>query len=277
MIILGIETSTPSGGAAILDDDRILACMIRWGGRSHSQRVLAGIKSMLDDLGLQPEQLGGLAVSIGPGSFTGVRVGLAAAKALSYAAEIPLAGVSTLEAFAWRALGPDSQGRLDAAAPLIIPALDARRGEAYWSLFDPLEREADGSMKRLAPDTMTRSERLAETIAAALASIELNANATQATSQDGGPPASVRPAPASARPVIVCGEGALKARAELESRLGERLRIPPPARQVPGPEEVAWLGMRKIKAGHRDDPRTLMPIYLREPDVQFPRRLAAKI
>jgi tRNA threonylcarbamoyladenosine biosynthesis protein TsaB len=262
MIILGIETATPSGGVALMDEHHLLGSVLRYGGRSHSQRIMAGLDSLLHDLGLTTAKLSGVAVSVGPGSFTGVRVGLAAAKALAYAAEIPLVGVSTLEAFAYRALGADCGGGVSDSPPLLCPILDARRGEVYWTLYDPspgagaavardMEPKATPSgsgLARLVPESSTRADTIARALAEAL------------------PPG---------KDVLLFGEGAIRAQGELTRVLGSRARFAPPPRMVPGPEEVAWLGWRRLRAGERDDPMTLMPVYLRAPDVQFPRRMAA--
>jgi len=256
--ILGIETSTPNGGMALIDEERCLGSFARWGGRLHSQRVMTGLRDLLADLHLSPKDLTAVAVSVGPGSFTGVRVGLAAAKALAYGAGLPIIGIPTLEAFALRALGIDDRGAWHPGAT-VCPILDARRGEVYWAAFElmsggglisrsmPPDPSPDiPAFRQLAPDAMTKAARVGQALAAL------------------DPPD---------REFLVCGEGALHARAALREALGERVRFVPPHRMMAGPEEVAWLGLRRFRAGRIDDPMTLMPVYLREPDVQFPRTL----
>lgn len=279
MIILGIETATPSGGVALMDEQRLLGSVLRHGGRSHSQRIMAGLDSLLRDLGLTTAKLAGVAVSVGPGSFTGVRVGLAAAKALAYAAEIPLVGVSTLEAFAYRALGADCGGVVSDPPPLLCPILDARRGEVYWTLYDPTPN-ADAKAKAKAKE-QTESKREAEGVAEGVAAEKSEMAAwgprlARLLPESSGRAEKIAQALAAALPpgkdVLLFGEGAIRARGELTRVLGSRARFAPPPRMVPGPEEVAWLGWRRLRAGERDDPMTLMPVYLRAPDVQFPRR-----
>jgi len=262
---VGIETSTPSGGVAILGpdalvtEDHLLGTMMHWGGRAHSQRIVAGLQNLLEGLGISPQDVGAVAVSIGPGSFTGVRVGLAAAKAFAWALGIPLIGVPALEAFALRAFGFDDEGRAPAPDLAVCPVLDARRGEVYWAAFAPDCSAAPDcpsapaapsaaiagipEFARLTPDSMTRADRLAETLDAAL------------------------PPP---RPLLFCGEGALRLREDLRQRLGPRARFTPPHRAVAGPEEVAWLGLMRLRAGLIDDPLPLAPVYLRQPDMKKP-------
>ena len=125
-MILGIDTATFCGGVALLADDRLIGSRTLNSSATHSARLLHAIKSLLAEAQLRVEDLTGLAVSIGPGSFTGVRIGLAAAKGLAVARGIPLVGISTLEALAVRA-GRDPR--------LICPVVDARRNEVFAAAY----------------------------------------------------------------------------------------------------------------------------------------------
>jgi len=136
-LTLGIETATSCGGVALLADDRLLGSRTINSPATHSGRLLAAIRRLLEETGLALDQLTGLAVSIGPGSFTGVRIGLSAAKGLAVSLGLPLAGVSTLAALAVRA-GHDPR--------LLCTVLDARRNEIFgaawrWPGKTPLPRE----------------------------------------------------------------------------------------------------------------------------------------
>jgi len=117
--------------------------------RSHTVSLPRLVERTLADAGLQVGDVQGLAVSIGPGSFTGLRIGLAFAKGLAYAGRVPLAAVSTLEALAWAADAPPGVR--------ICAALDARKQEVYAALF---EATCDGP-RRLGADVALRPAALA--------------------------------------------------------------------------------------------------------------------
>jgi tRNA threonylcarbamoyladenosine biosynthesis protein TsaB len=126
MKLLAVESATLSGGAAILDGDRLLGEITLNIAITHSERLLAAVDRLLSDCGLAPADLEGLAVSVGPGSFTGLRVGLATVKGLAMALDLPIAPVPTLDALA---------ARLPFADAPVCPILDARKNEVYLSLY----------------------------------------------------------------------------------------------------------------------------------------------
>jgi tRNA threonylcarbamoyladenosine biosynthesis protein TsaB len=140
MLVLGIETSTTQGGVAIIGEDRVLCETVLNVEVTHSERLLPAVDRALDEARITLDGLGGIAVSIGPGSFTGLRIGLSTAKGLAYATGLPLVGVPTLEAMAWT---------LPAARWQVCPVLDARKQEVYAALF---RHEPEG-LRRMTEDT----------------------------------------------------------------------------------------------------------------------------
>lgn len=126
MKILAIDTSTMLGGAAIMDGDALVAESRINVKVTHSERLMSEINHILGCSGLKINDIDVFAVAIGPGSFTGIRVGLSAVKGLAYATGKKLVSVPTLEAFAWN-------------APLskypVCPLLDARKKEVYAGIF----------------------------------------------------------------------------------------------------------------------------------------------
>lgn len=126
MLILGIETATTTGSVALLSEAGVIAQYSLNIEVKHSERLMATIDRVLSDARLTLADVGGIAVSIGPGSFTGLRVGLATAKGLAFAAGKPLAAVPTLRALAWN---------LPFAASPICPLLDAKKKEVYAALY----------------------------------------------------------------------------------------------------------------------------------------------
>jgi tRNA threonylcarbamoyladenosine biosynthesis protein TsaB len=153
MILLAIETSTPDGGAALWRDGAILASVENDGAATHSERLMPAIQTILRQGRLELGDVDAIAVSIGPGSFTGLRIGLAVAKGLAAAAEKPVIAVPTLEALAWRFAEP---GKLTA------PMLDARRSEIYSAIFS--RKEIGGDLERVTPDLAESPEEFAERI-----------------------------------------------------------------------------------------------------------------
>lgn len=126
MKILGIDTSTPIGSVALIDNDNIVAEHTLNIVQAHSSRLMPAIDTVLKWGEITPHDLDGCAVGIGPGSFTGIRIGVATVKSLCYAVDKPIVGVSTLEAVAYNLRWTDG---------LVCPILDARRSEIYGAIL----------------------------------------------------------------------------------------------------------------------------------------------
>ena len=126
MLILGFETSTGVCSVALADSERILAEYTLESGVFHSERLLPMAERILSDAQVGLSELDGVAVSSGPGSFTGLRIGMSTAKGLCMALKLPLLAVPTLQGLAWSAL---SDGMVVSAM------LDARRGEVYAGAY----------------------------------------------------------------------------------------------------------------------------------------------
>ena len=126
MLILAFETTAKAGSVALLEDNRLLAESYQNTGLTHSQTLMVMAEDMLKAAGKSMADVTAVAVAEGPGSFTGVRIGVAAAKGLAWGAELPCYGVSTLESMALTLGG--YQG-------YICPVMDARRSQVYNALF----------------------------------------------------------------------------------------------------------------------------------------------
>jgi tRNA threonylcarbamoyladenosine biosynthesis protein TsaB len=151
VIVLGIETSSVHGGVALVGTEGLIAEQVLNLEVTYSERLLPAIDRVLADVGLTAAELGGLAVAIGPGSFTGLRIGLSTAKGLAAASGVPLVGVPTLPALAWS---------LPFCRYPICPILDARKGEVYCALF----RWEQASLVQVLEDVAVRPRLLAESI-----------------------------------------------------------------------------------------------------------------
>ena len=126
MLLLAFETSAKAASAALFDGQKLLAEHYHNSGLTHSQTLMVMAEDLLKQCGLTPAQVEGVAVAAGPGSFTGIRIGMAAAKGFAWGRQIPLWGVSTLEAMA-RGLGIHEG--------IVCPVMDARRSQVYNGLF----------------------------------------------------------------------------------------------------------------------------------------------
>ena len=125
--ILNIETSTKNCSVSIAKEGKTLVCKeIAEEGYSHAERLHVFIEESIKEVGITYKDLVAIAVSQGPGSYTGLRIGVSAAKGLCYALGIPLIAVDTLQALA-------AQAKVDSG--LIVPMLDARRMEVYSEIF----------------------------------------------------------------------------------------------------------------------------------------------
>ena len=139
-MLLAFETSAKAAGVALMDGNILLGESYQNTGLTHSQTLLSMAENLITTCGKTPEDITAVAVAAGPGSFTGIRIGVAAAKGFAWGKELPCYGVSTLEAMA-RGLGIYNG--------LVLCAMDARRDQTYTALF----RFTAGEMTRLMEDS----------------------------------------------------------------------------------------------------------------------------
>lgn len=149
MKILALETSAKAVSAAVVENGTVLATVYQNMGLTHSVTLMPMVDSMLQNAGLTAQDMGLIAVAAGPGSFTGLRIGVSAAKGLAWALSLPCCAVSTLEAMAENARAFEGT---------VICAMDARRQQIYNAVFDC----ADGVLTRRCEDRAVALEVLAE-------------------------------------------------------------------------------------------------------------------
>ena len=152
MKILALETSAKAVSAAVSENGKILCSGYQDTGLTHSRTLMPIVEHILKNTGLTVAEMDAIAVAAGPGSFTGIRIGVAAAKGLAFAADKPAVGVSTLAAMARNVAFCDG---------LVICAMDARRQQVYNALFEA----KDGQLTRLTPDRAISLEELAAELA----------------------------------------------------------------------------------------------------------------
>ncbi|HYE99100.1 MAG TPA: tRNA (adenosine(37)-N6)-threonylcarbamoyltransferase complex dimerization subunit type 1 TsaB [Planctomycetota bacterium] len=158
MRVLGIETSGPRGGVALAQDGRVVAARLFDKGMVHGREIAPGIRELCAEAGWPLESLELLACDVGPGSYTGLRVGLAAAKGLAFALKKPVVGVPSLDALAEQGLG---------LARVLCPAVDAKWNQIYGAVYvdgrrstEFLAEKPDVFAARVPPDALVLGDAL---------------------------------------------------------------------------------------------------------------------
>lgn len=126
MLVLSIDTATLVSSVALSTQDKLLAELVIQTRKTHSETLMPHIAELLNMARIEKKDLEGIAVSIGPGSFTGLRIGLATAKALAYALKIPILGISTFETLAFNCPVP---------GVYLSPILDAQKNNVYQAVY----------------------------------------------------------------------------------------------------------------------------------------------
>ncbi|MDI6765719.1 MAG: tRNA (adenosine(37)-N6)-threonylcarbamoyltransferase complex dimerization subunit type 1 TsaB [Bacteroidota bacterium] len=228
MKILGIETATMVCAAAVIEDDNVLAERKLLLPQMHSEKLVDLIDDCLRTAQLDTNTIDGIAVSIGPGSFTGLRIGLSVAKGLSFTSGKPIIGVPTLHGLAHNAI----QQKLCQSGDIVIPMIDARRDEIYAAGY----RVDNGNLDEIS----------------AASAISLGACIDSSREH---------------QRVLVVGDGAEKFMSYLEKvelEDSSRYIIPPAEYRHCSAAAIASLGALSFLKGVRDDVETLEPFYVKD-------------
>ncbi|MFZ1947089.1 MAG: tRNA (adenosine(37)-N6)-threonylcarbamoyltransferase complex dimerization subunit type 1 TsaB [bacterium] len=232
MKVLGLETSGNLGGFAVVEDGRLLAEITSDITGRHVEQGAAMIERVLELSGTAVGDLAGVAVSLGPGSFTGLRVGLSLAKGLCFGRDLPLVGVPTLDCIA------EGVAYFEG---LVVPVKDARRGEIYFAFYEA----GGGGATRVSAYEALPPDRLAEVIERALLAH------------------SGRGAARPDVPALLVGDALAKYGEALRARL-KVCMIPAPEIYWPARSAVvAAMGGRWLAEGRTADLGALEPIYVR--------------
>jgi tRNA threonylcarbamoyladenosine biosynthesis protein TsaB len=232
MLLLALDTSTFIGTVAVVRDGELLSEWSASVRATHGETLLPHVARAVELAGVALEDLDALAVGLGPGSFTGVRIGVATAKGLALAQQKPIVGVSSLRMLA----------RGFASGPgLCAPLLDAHKGEVYAALYG---HDAQGELdERLAP-FHAQPEEVARRLLAA----------------------------AQGAAVALAGSGLVRYHRELFSALGAQALRAPTFCDAPRAACLAHEAALKLAAQGPDDLATLAPLYLRESDAKLPKQ-----
>lgn len=231
MYILGIDTSTEIGTLGIVSENAVCAEYSVNAWKRQCEVVFPGIESMLRDASISLSDIHGFAVGLGPGSFTGVRIGVTIGKILAYAENKPLVGISTLDCLAAGVLSTQ-------ADDLICSVIDARGGRVYSAIYT--HTQEDG-LKR-------HSDYLATTIDAVLDMLR--------DKEDGR--------------VLFVGDGAYAYAQEITSVLNHRAIIAPPVFHACRGVIIAQLALERVRSDEgTDSPFELAPMYLRKSQAEI--------
>jgi tRNA threonylcarbamoyladenosine biosynthesis protein TsaB len=148
VIVLGIETATPQVGCALGGHEGVLASFHAARGRRHAETLTPAIAFLCEHADIELKEVGAIAVDVGPGLFTGLRVGVATGKALAQALRVPMIGLSSLDLLAYPQRG---------TRRLIAAVIDARRGEVFAAFY----RKVPGGVQRVSEPMVARPEEVA--------------------------------------------------------------------------------------------------------------------
>lgn len=229
MLVLAIESATERAGVALADEEGLMVEVSSGRGHLHVETIAPAVVFVCETAGISLAEIDAVAIDVGPGLFTGLRVGVSTAKTLAYALGCQLVVVSSLRVLAKAAL--DAAGELDERD--LVAVVDARRAEVFWARFSV----KSGSLLQIGEDRIDTPEALAESLGDA------------------------------DRPTVLVGNGALRYSSLLgavpQVRLGGSSLAHPP------PGSLAVLGVEGAMAGEMVDPRVVEPRYLREADVRI--------
>lgn len=228
MKILAIDTTAAAASAALCEDNSLLGEYFINIKQTHSQTIMPMVGNLLKISGITPSDIGLFAVSCGPGSFTGVRIGVAALKGMALPFETPCAAVSSLESLAFNLAFADG---------VVCAVMDARRGQFYNAFFEP----CGGYVKRLTPDRAIEFSNLKNDIAASV---------------NGG------------KKVFLVGDGAQLCYNMFNKDSVNGVTVAPQNLVYARASSVAAAGLRQFLSGDTVSAQNLLPFYLRLPQAE---------
>lgn len=229
MLILAVDCATPVAGIALSDGEKIMAEYSLNSKRPHSENFMPMIDKCLQDCSCSLRDLDAIAITSGPGSFTGIRIGMATVKGLSLGSGVPIIAISTLEALAFNLVLSDY---------LVCPVLNARKNEIYTAAYDVQGTEP----KILWGPAACPPQVMAEAV---------NDLAAQ------------RPG------VVLLGDGYQPYQEMFHTILGSRLVEVPLHFMLPRASSIAVLAMVRLKQGEIENVHAIRPFYIRLSEAEY--------
>lgn len=237
MLVLVVESAAEAAGVALADEDGVLGYSVVARGRRHTETVAPSIETLCRRVGVALSDVDALGVDVGPGLFTGLRVGVGTVKALAFALDVPVVEAGSLEVLAHAVAGSGADG-----GRLLVPVVDARRGEVFAAPF----RVVEGRLQPLGDAAVRDPAALATELAA------------------------------REEPLVLAGNGALRYRALFDAVPWATLAGP--AYRSPPVMALAELCVARALAGAGVDGAAVMPEYLRQADarINWEQRIPAR-
>lgn len=232
MKVLTLDTTTDTSSIAVADENNLLAEYNFAHKMDLSRRLMPNIVSMLKDCALRIKDLNCIGVSLGPGSFTGLRIGVATAKTLAQVLNIPIVGIITLDLLAYQF------DYLPNAT--VCPLVKVRKGEVYWAFFNT----CDGKIKQITDYSAGPINEVIKMAQSLFPHPKIESQKSE-------------------RRIIFCGDGVEDALEELSKSLGDRVVPASKWLSYPKASILARLTLEKIAAGETSDPLSLVPFYIR--------------
>lgn len=232
MLLLAVDSATPVAGVAILNEDKVLYEEFCNYKKTHSETLLPMIDQALKVCECSLSDIDVIGVTVGPGSFTGLRIGMAAVKGLSLASGKPVVAVSTLDMLAANIV-PDEDG-------LLVPVLDARKNEVYSAVYE----FRYGIMQKVVEEKAWGIDELALKVKEEQGSL-------------------------FKKKVIILGDGYYPYADYWQDVFGESLILPPVPLMYPRAAAMGSLAFAKIERGDFVDIATLTPVYLRLSEAEY--------
>lgn len=229
MPYLAMDTATGTLTVAVGEAGLLLGEATTNRQRNHSNRLMPLIDGLLDALNILPEQLKGIIVGQGPGSYTGVRIGVATAKMMAWSLRIPLLGVSSLDGLA---------GNFRSCEKLVCPLFDARRKRVYTALYEARQ----GELRKVLNDRLLSLEQL-------FSLLRLHQEQKREEGENPG--------------ILFCGDGAKAYQAEIQNAFGEEAQwVTCPSLDLVRAAHLLDSGIPRLQAGEAVDVSRFAPTYL---------------
>jgi tRNA threonylcarbamoyladenosine biosynthesis protein TsaB len=244
MRALGIDTTTPGGSLALYESEALLAVVAGDPSRTHGERLMTEIHRLLDVHGWRAADIDVYGVAAGPGSFTGLRIGIATVQGLAMVHERPVAAVSALDALARSAAAEAMAGTAAGRSAFVAALMDAHRDEVFWAVYEssPEERWRETTPLIEGP------------------AVEPPRDVLERWSRE-------------ERTMIVAGDGAMRYRQDIARTLGARAAILP-AVPLLAPA-IAAMAVEAASRGQAVAPHAIRPLYVRRPDAELAREARA--
>ena len=230
MRILAVDTATRSCSVAVTENESVLGEVTKVSEQTHSKHLLEMVHAVIREAGLTLSDLDGFAVTRGPGSFTGLRIGISSIKGLALAVNKPVVGISSLLALAQQVRAHAQQ--IPPTSHLVCPWIDARKGEVYVSVY------------RCDPDALTPEQK--ERVLAPHEALQYIDSAC-----------------------IFVGSGAILYRDIITDKLGDLAGFAPDDCHTIQASTVAYLGLKQFDSGEAGEVADLVPYYIRKSDAEL--------